>query len=98
MSPSRLPLKILMIGLGKKDILRKSRFVESRGRHMDIWKLRPGRKENHLWDTAVMGAVAASISGVALESHFVAKPKKITLLDPSEIQKSNANTKRRNRR
>lgn len=62
--------------------------VESRGRHMDIWKLRPGRKENHLWDLIVMSAVAASILGVALESHTIVKPReKKPTIDFSEVQK-----------
>lgn len=37
--------------------------VEARGRVVDEWRLLPGR-ENHWLDTAVMNAVAASITGI----------------------------------
>ena len=63
--------------------------ITSRGRSMDIWKMRPGRHENHLFDVAVLNLVAASIQGVALESHEVAKPKqKSEPIRFSEIQKA----------
>ncbi|MFO0190724.1 MAG: terminase gpA endonuclease subunit [Planctomycetia bacterium] len=38
--------------------------VEARGRVVDEWRCGPGR-ENHLFDTAVMNAVAASITGIS---------------------------------
>lgn len=45
------------------------------GREVDEWALRPGRRDNHLFDCAVGCAVAASLSGCELPN-FAAKPKK----------------------
>ena len=35
-------------------------------RVVDVWALRPGQRDNHLFDCLVGAAVAASIQGVAL--------------------------------
>lgn len=40
--------------------------VESRGREVDEWKLRPEKADNHWWDCLVGCAVAASIEGATL--------------------------------
>lgn len=46
------------------------------GRIVDVWKLKPGAPDNHLWDAHVGCAVAASYEGVALpEVHEPAKIK-----------------------
>ena len=63
--------------------------VVSRGLQTDIWKLRPSRHENHLFDLSVMNCVAASMLGVSLESHDSTKPKvKKPKIKFSELQKN----------
>jgi len=38
--------------------------ASGRGRVVEEWKIRPDRVDNHYWDTLVMAAVAASVSGL----------------------------------
>lgn len=55
----------------------RERTLGESGRIVDVWRLRPGVRENHLLDCLVGSAVAASIDGAALpgmESHGPPKP------------------------
>lgn len=45
--------------------------VTASGRTVDEWQLKPGRPDNHWWDCCVMAAVAASVSGLALDAAAV---------------------------
>lgn len=42
--------------------------VEARGKLSDEWKHRPGKPDNHIWDTIVMAAVGASMLGAKLRT------------------------------
>lgn len=41
--------------------------AQGRDRVVDLWALKPNRSDNHLFDTAVLNCVAASIDGLAWE-------------------------------
>ncbi len=49
---------------------------EKSGRRTDVWKERPGHPDNHLLDTAVGCAVAASMQGAVLAEARTAAPQK----------------------
>lgn len=60
-------------------------------RVIDVWKLRPGARDNHLFDAMVGSAVAASILGAALpgmESHAVKVRKRVRLSDIQQRRRS----------
>lgn len=46
------------------------------GRKVEVWKIKPSRPDNHLFDVLVLNAVAASVQGVTHEASEPAKAKK----------------------
>jgi len=49
--------------------------VESRGRKIDEWDLKPSRPDNHLWDCVVGNTVAGSICGLRRKGQVVLRPQ-----------------------
>jgi len=61
---------------------------EKTGRVVDVWKLRPGARDNHLFDCLVGCAVAASISGAALPGMDpAAQPRPARRVRLSDLQR-----------
>lgn len=43
-----------------------------RDRTVDLWELKPNRRDNHLWDASILSLVAASIDGLVWEAGALA--------------------------
>jgi hypothetical protein len=63
--------------------------VAGSSRVVDLWKLRPGARDNHLFDCVVGAAVAASILGVTLQGMVAGAglPKKRERIRLSDLQR-----------